>query len=151
MSKGGKFNKPTWKSQYSGEFPRPFVPRYKVRHFPEHDFRGGGDTRKVIFKTNKHKKDNRDWVSAGRSYLQDEDIDMGGSSGGGRYSKKFYKRDKKRGTPPPNHKRRLMEGPMSWFRVTVSNKFAKSEVIVVVLVAVWKQVREVVRPEDAFR
>lgn len=94
----------------------------------EHDFRGGGDTRKVSFKShrNQYKKDNRDWASAARSHLHDEDIDMGGSSGGGRtFNKKHFKgkRGGRSDSPVPNYKkRRLLEGPMSWFRITVSLK-----------------------------
>ncbi|RZC37440.1 nuclear RNA export factor 1 [Asbolus verrucosus] len=121
MPKPGKFNKPSWKNQYS-----------------EHDFRAGGDTRKVSFKPNKHtyKKDNRDWGAAARSHLQDEDIDMGGSSVGGRSFKKNHFKGKKGGrsdSPAPNHhsKRRLLEGPMGWFRITLpfGNKYEKSFVL----------------------
>ncbi|XP_044253832.1 nuclear RNA export factor 1-like [Tribolium madens] len=117
-SKGGKYNKPSWRSQYS-----------------EHDFRGGNDTRKVSFKSNKYKKDNRNWAAAGRAYLEDEDIDMGGSSGGGRnFNRKQFKgrRGARGDSPAPNHKkRRLLEGPMSWFRVTLpfGNKYEKSFIL----------------------
>jgi nuclear RNA export factor len=120
MSKSGRYKKPSWKSQYS-----------------EHDFRGGGDTRKVSFKShrNQYKKDNRDWASAARSHLHDEDIDMGGSSGGGRtFNKKHFKgkRGGRSDSPVPNYKkRRLLEGPMSWFRITLpfGNKYEKSFVL----------------------
>uniref|UniRef100_V5I800 Uncharacterized protein n=1 Tax=Anoplophora glabripennis TaxID=217634 RepID=V5I800_ANOGL len=82
--------------------------------------------RRVTFKPNRfggQKNHNRDWSNAIREHLQDEDVDMGVSSGSGRnFINKKYNKGKKgrKGSPIPNSRRKLLEGPTNWYKVSVS-------------------------------
>ncbi|XP_045476464.1 nuclear RNA export factor 1-like isoform X2 [Harmonia axyridis] len=108
--------KPSWKNQYS-----------------EHDYRSTGGERRVSFKTSKYKKNNKgnvkDWSSSIRAHLYDEDIDIDmGASGPSKSNNRYIKKGNRSGSPAPKHsKRKLWEGPTSWYRVTLpfGNKYDK--------------------------
>ncbi|CAH0564866.1 unnamed protein product [Brassicogethes aeneus] len=115
MPKPGQ--KPSWKNQY--EAPREF--NYAAK-----------DTRRVSFKQGRHggKSDhprNKDWGETIKWHLEEEDIDMGGSSGNYRNNRfnKFNgrggKKGKRGGSPAPLAKKRLMEGATNWYRVSVAH------------------------------
>lgn len=88
----------------------------------ESDFRHK-ERKKVTFKSNKYAqyKDGKDWRTAFREYLQDEDIDMGINAGtSGRVAhKKINKKGPKGANFHQNGKRPLLEGPSSWYKVQV--------------------------------
>lgn len=94
--------------------------------FVEHDTRveTGGNTRRVTFKHSRFgnkKGHQKDWTNSLRCHLEDEDVDMGASGFSGH--KKFFKKGGGRpGSPAPRKggKRKLLESPTNWFRVTVS-------------------------------
>ncbi|XP_044758210.1 nuclear RNA export factor 1-like [Coccinella septempunctata] len=107
--------KPSWKNQYS-----------------EHDFRSSGGERRVSFKTSKFKKNKgnaKDWSSSVRAHLYDEDIDIDmGASGPSKTNNRYNKKGNRSGSPAPKHsKKKLWEGPTSWYRVTLpfGNKYDK--------------------------
>ncbi|VEN42801.1 unnamed protein product [Callosobruchus maculatus] len=105
--------------------------------YRQHDNRD----RRVTFKFNHRqggRKDNvRDWTSAIREHLQDEDVDMGISSNSGRVinNKKFNKKKKggRKGSPVPV--RKLLEGPTGWYRVIIpyGDKWEKSFILKILL------------------
>ncbi|CAH1116234.1 unnamed protein product [Phaedon cochleariae] len=104
----------------------------------DRDFRDFAD-RRVHFKSNRGggRKDNkgRDWGNALREHLQDEDVDMGFSASGSGRSNKFNNRGKRgrKGSPmpPSNGKRKLMEGPTNWYKVSLphGDKFDKEFIL----------------------
>ncbi|XP_056641842.1 nuclear RNA export factor 1-like [Diorhabda sublineata] len=94
--------------------------------------------RKVTFKNHKNKsnrRDNRDWTNAIRSHLEDEDVDMGINAGSSRNIK--LNKSKKSGgrsrqsSPSPHNKRKLLEGPSNWYKVTLphGDKYDKSYIL----------------------
>ncbi|XP_074032061.1 nuclear RNA export factor 1 [Leptinotarsa decemlineata] len=90
--------------------------------------------RRVTFKqNNRHggKNKGRDWSGALREHLQDEDIDMGfsaGSSKTNRYNNGGRKGRKGSPMPTGNVKRKLLEGPTNWYRVSLphGDKYEKN-------------------------
>lgn len=108
----------------------------RERDYRAGDYRAGDRDRRVHFKSYKqggNKGYNRDFGNAVREHLQDEDVDMGGSSGPGRnYNKKFTKAKRgRKGSPAPNGRRILLEGPTSWYKVSMpyGEKYEKSFLI----------------------
>lgn len=99
----------------------------EILHFTEHEYRSN-EGRRVSFKPNRqYRKDNtKDWTASVRAHLQDEDIDMGGSSTstGITFSgRKFAKYKHRSGSPMPNKgggRRKVLESPTGWYRITVS-------------------------------
>ncbi|XP_045460288.1 nuclear RNA export factor 1-like isoform X1 [Harmonia axyridis] len=115
MSKKNLIKPSSWKNQYS-----------------EHDYRSSGGERRVSFKTSKNKKKKgnvKDWSTSIRAHLYDEDIDVDmGTSRPSKSNNKYHKKGNRSGSPTPKHsKKRLWEGPTSWYRVTLpfSNKYDK--------------------------
>lgn len=94
--------------------------------FLEHDYRGGGDTRKVSFKTikNRGKPDrNKDWGASLRSHLEEDDVDMGTNSNiSSRNILKKHPKKKPFGVTTTvlhkGFKKTLLES--LWYRITVS-------------------------------
>lgn len=89
----------------------------------ESDFRHK-ERKKVTFKSNKHgqnqNKDGKDWRTAFREYLLDEDIDMGINAGTStRVVHKKFKNGQRGGKFQQNGRRPLLEGPSSWYKVQV--------------------------------
>ncbi|XP_018319322.1 nuclear RNA export factor 1 isoform X2 [Agrilus planipennis] len=111
-SKGNHQHFTSWKNQYR-----------------EHDDRGD---RRVTFKHSKHgRKNNRNWSASLEAHFQEEDVDMGGS-GGGFTSAKNFRRKGRSGTPPPKGaKRKLLDSPVGWFRVTIpyGHKYEKNFIL----------------------
>lgn len=91
----------------------------------EHDVRGGENTRRVTFKQSRYGKKGpqRDWSDSIRAHLDEEDIDMGSSASISNRRKSFHQKrggGNRPGSPAPfKPKRKLMESPTNWFRVTV--------------------------------
>ncbi|KAF5288344.1 hypothetical protein FQR65_LT12079 [Abscondita terminalis] len=121
MPKPGKYNNPPWKKQYNND----------------HDTRVNGPelTRRVTFKHNRHGKKGKqkDWTNSIRTHLEDEDVDMGTTSFD-RQKKMYNKRGGRHGSPIPDKmgpKRKLLESPSNWFRVTLpyGNKYDKAFVL----------------------
>lgn len=98
------------------------------------------------FKHNRHgsKREIKDWGTAVREYLQDEDVDMGATGAGssGVINRRFNRHNKKGrggggggggggGRVPGgvNGKRPLLEGPNSWYKVQVSKLWNKMKVL----------------------
>lgn len=135
--------------------PKPGKKPWKVFTYdgPEHDMRGGGDNqRRVNFKTGgrggKFDRNQKNFSGDSiRAHFLDEDIDMAATSSRGshnvrqvgRYQKKpggrpsiMYEQKGPMGstktTRPeyqPRGPKKLMEGPLNWYRITVrfqSNK-----------------------------
>lgn len=95
------------------------------RNSSESTFSYNKDKKRVTFKPNKHgpKKDGKDWNTACREYLLDEDVDMGITAGSSRaFPKRFNKGNKKPkgGVNVVSGRRPLLEGPNSWYKVQVS-------------------------------
>lgn len=122
MPKPGKYNNPPWKKQFNND----------------HDSRGiGGDNnRRVNLKHNRYpnKVHPKNWSASIRAHLEDEDVDMGSSSFD--RQKKIYnnKRNGRTGSPVPHkmgERRKLLESPTNWFRVTLpyGNKYDKSFIL----------------------
>ncbi|CAG9835063.1 unnamed protein product [Diabrotica balteata] len=99
--------------------------------------------RRVTFKSNRDRPDRRDkdWSNAIRSHLEDEDIDMGispGSSKNVRFNKNKNRGGGgggggrgRQGSPAPIAKRKLLEGPSSWYKVTLphGDKYDKTFIL----------------------
>lgn len=97
----------------------------------EHDERSVGtdNSRRIPFKHKRfgNKGHQKDWSNSIRAHLEDEDVDMSGTSFG--YQKKHYHNNNNRrgggrpGSPAPNKigmKRKLLASPTNWYRITVS-------------------------------
>lgn len=93
----------------------------------ETNFHYNRDRKRVTFKSNKYgpKKDLKDWGTACREYLLDEDVDMGITAGSSRLINKKFNRNNRKGKgyggAVLGGKRPLLEGPNNWYRVQVSN------------------------------
>ncbi|XP_028128497.1 nuclear RNA export factor 1 isoform X1 [Diabrotica virgifera virgifera] len=96
--------------------------------------------RRVTFKNNRDRPDRRDkdWSNAIRAHLEDEDIDMGigpGSSKNVRFNKNKNRGGGggrgRQGSPAPIQKRKLLEGPSSWYKVTLphGDKYDKTFIL----------------------
>lgn len=117
--------------------PKPFNRNNRPQQAWSHD-RVNDRDRKVTFKNHRDKQDRRDhkdWSNAIRSHLEDEDVDMGFNAGSSRNIK--HNKSKKNGgrsrqnSPPPYNKRKLMEGPSNWYKVTLphGDKYDKSYIL----------------------
>ncbi|XP_022916625.2 nuclear RNA export factor 1-like [Onthophagus taurus] len=114
-------------------------PGKKFLNHVDHGFRQYKGERHVSFKSNKgaphkNKKFNfkKDWANSVRYHLADEDIDMGGSSNAKViFPKRNKRRDGQSGTTFQRGKKKLLEGPMNWYRVTLpyGNKYEKNFVL----------------------
>ncbi|KAK4874726.1 hypothetical protein RN001_014086 [Aquatica leii] len=122
MPKPGKYNNPPWKKQYNND--------YDAR------VNNTDNTRRVTFKHNRHGKKGKqkDWTNSIRAHLEDEDVDMGTTSFD--RQKKIYnnRRGGRHGSPIPDRmgpKRKLLESPSNWFRVTLpyGNKYDKAFIL----------------------
>lgn len=101
----------------------------------EHDDRRE-NRRRVSFKPGHFNKNkNKDWESSIRQHFEDEDIEMGAVSGpSGVHARYLAQRSRGRkggggrvGSPAPKGggdrsggRRKLFEGPINWYKVTVS-------------------------------
>ncbi|KAI4455893.1 nuclear rna export factor [Holotrichia oblita] len=104
--------------------------------FTEHDFRSD-NTRRVTFKSNKQgrfDRNQKDWTDSIRAHLADEDIDMGNTNMKNIPNKKFMKKYRSDSPMPHmkgNFKRKLLEGPIGWYRITLpyGNKYDKQYIL----------------------
>lgn len=100
--------------------------------YVEHDDRSES-TRRVSFKPSRaqyNQQRNRNWEQTIRAHLEDEDIDMGGTTSGSGHVRYISNKGRGRkggggrvGSPAPKGqggKRKLFEGPTNWYKVMVS-------------------------------
>lgn len=82
------------------------------------------ETHVVTFKPNRRDKRRpvKDWGRALREQLLEDDVDMGGTSGPARVfdKNKMGRKGNRSGSPAILQKRKLLESPSGWYRVTVS-------------------------------
>ncbi|XP_031353729.1 nuclear RNA export factor 1 isoform X2 [Photinus pyralis] len=121
MPKPGKYNNPPWKKQFNNEHDS------RGNEFNNHR-RGTGLHTNGHFKPAK-KNWNPHWGNALRAHLDDEDIDMGVSNF--ERQKKPIRGNKRHGTSGGRGRRKLLESPTNWFRVTLpyGNKYDKAFVL----------------------
>lgn len=98
---------------------------------PEHDDRND-QPRRVSFKPSRFKQQerNKNWEQSIRSFVEDEDIDMGGPSNvtnpirytnnNRRGKRGSWQRTGSPAPTGPGGRRKLFEGPTNWYKVIVS-------------------------------